>query len=87
MVRVDPRVAWQAVAGQVIVLDLTTGSATGLNELGTFIWPRLGSETESEIVEAIVGEFEVDETTAALDLSRFVALLESKGYLVRHPPS
>ena len=85
MLRVNPRIAWQVVAGEAILLDLDNGRAIGLNETGTFLWPRLGTEDEGAVLEALVNEFEADRDTARRDLERFVALLREHGFVLDAP--
>ena len=67
----SPRVAWQEVGGEAIVLDVTTGRAVGLNEVGSFIWRNLDRLDLSQLVDAVVSEFDVDEQTARADLEAF----------------
>jgi hypothetical protein len=81
MLRADARVAWQIVAGEAILLDLDSGRVIGLNETGTFLWSRLQSQDEHDLLDALAQEFEVDRETARLDLSRFVALLKEHGFV------
>lgn len=57
---------------EAIVLDVKTGRAVGLNELGTFIWQRLGTRNLDEIASEIVAAFDVDLLTARQDLEEFV---------------
>jgi hypothetical protein len=77
-VRLDSRTAWQMVAGEVIVLDLASGAALGLNELGSFIWSRLETQSQDEIVAGIVREYDVDEPSARTDLAEFLRLLAER---------
>ncbi len=81
VLRVHPRIAWQVVAGEAILLDLDNGRAIGLNETGTFLWPRLGTQDEGELIDALADEFEVDRDMARRDLERFVALLRENGFI------
>lgn len=49
-----------------------------LNEVGSFIWDKIdGKNTEQDIVNAIVSEFEVDETMAKNDLKEFISKFDS----------
>ena len=80
--RVHPRIAWQVVAGEVILLDLDNGRAIGLNETGTFLWPLLGTQDEGDLLDALVREFEVDRDAARRDLDRFVTLLRENGFVL-----
>lgn len=48
-----------------------------LSELGAFIWDIIPvSENESDIVAAVLAEYEVDEETAAADVAEFVSQLK-----------
>ncbi len=48
-----------------------------LSELGAFIWDIIPvSENESDIVAAVLTEYEVDEETAAADVAEFVSQLK-----------
>ena len=80
--RVHPRVAWQVVAGEAILLDLDNGRAIGLNETGTFLWPLLGTQDEGALLESLVREFDVDRDGAGRDLDRFVTLLREHGFVL-----
>lgn len=81
MVRPEPRIAWQVVAGEAILLDLDNGRAIGLNETGTFLWPLLQDHEEGDLLEALVREFEVAHDSARRDLARFVAMLKEQGFV------
>lgn len=83
--RISARVAWQDIAGQGVLLDLTSGEAVGLNAVGTLVWKLLGTAEEEEVVAAVVREFDVDAATATRDLRGFLRLLEEKGLL--EPPA
>ena len=53
-----------------------------LNEVSAFIWTQLQQETtEDVIVQAILGEFEVDRETAAKDLKALLACFAEMGLL------
>jgi Coenzyme PQQ synthesis protein D (PqqD) len=66
------RVAWQVVGGEVIVLDVSTGRAIGLSEVGAFVWTNLDKLDTEQMVEEMIKEFEVDEATARNDLAIFL---------------
>ena len=69
------------IAGDTILVPVgkTVLESNGLfmlNELGAFIWdllPRV--ESESEILEAILAEYEISAETAAKDTAEFLASL------------
>ena len=77
----SPRVAWQMVGDEVIVLDVASGRAVGLNPVATFIWRNLEKLSQEELPSAIAREFDVDETTARADLEVFVDRFVREDYL------
>ena len=53
-----------------------------LNETGAFLWHLVEKETtEQEILDAMLKEYDVDESTASAGIARFVAKLEHEGLL------
>ncbi|MBE6793767.1 MAG: PqqD family protein [Ruminococcaceae bacterium] len=54
-----------------------------LNEVGAFLWRQLESETTFEsVLQAVLAEYEVDESVAKADLERFVKELEEANLIV-----
>lgn len=76
------------VAGDYVVIP--TGNSMidfkamiTLNETGAFLWEALQTEKNiQQLVEALLGEYEVDEETASRDACEFVNLLKEKNLLV-----
>lgn len=83
--RVDPRLAWQLVGDEVVILDVASGKARGLNPVASFIWARLEKENPEGICAALQREFEVDEATARRDVDAFVEELRTLGLLHELP--
>ncbi len=76
------------VGGELVVVPLT-GNIAHMNELFTFnasaklLWEELKEDsTEETLVQALLDNYEVDETVAAADVKKFLARLEemSKKY-------
>lgn len=75
------------VAGQWVVVPLgervveLNGIMT-LNESGALIW-RMMQEggTEKELIDGILAEYNVDQTTAEADINEFIANIQEKGLL------
>lgn len=69
------------IAGDTILVPVgkTVYDSNGLfvlNELGAFIWERLPNmETEAEICEAILAEYDVSKEEAARDVAEFMSKL------------
>lgn len=53
-----------------------------LSELAAFIWDKIPeAETETDIVNAVLAEYEVDEETAKKDVADFIAKLKEMNIL------
>ncbi len=69
----------------LIPMGKTVYDANGmfiLTELGAFLWDRLPqAENPEELVQAVLAEYEVDETTARADIDAFLEKLVSMGIL------
>ena len=70
------------IVGETVLVPIneSTSSFNGLitiNELGKFIWENLEKvETEEELLQLILNEYEVDEDTAKKDLDEFLQVLK-----------
>ncbi len=74
------------VAGQTVVLpaggDLDLNMMITLNETGKFLWTLLENDKqESDLIDALLSEYDVDEQTAASAVAGFVAKLNEHGFL------
>lgn len=75
------------ISGQTVVLpsggDLDLNVMITLNDTGAFLWERMQSETdEAALVAALLGEYDVDEATAARCVAAFVNKLRDNDFLV-----
>lgn len=76
----------RTVAGQTVVLptgdELDLNMMITLNDTGAFLWERLTEETsEDALVQALLGEYDVDEATARTAVANFAAKLSENGFL------
>ena len=74
------------VAGKTVVLPggeaVDLNLMITLNETGAFLWERLNEEaSEDALVNALLGEYDVDEETACKAVADFVAKLNANGFL------
>ena len=66
--------------GEAVVLDLSKNMYYGLDEVGSRIWALIDEPRKvSEVRDAIVAEYDVDEETCQRDLIGFLATLEQEG--------
>ena len=53
-----------------------------LNEVGAFLWEHIpGAESEEELVELVLAEYDTDRDTARKDVGEFLDKLRSMGIL------
>lgn len=81
----DSGVIHQEFDGEVIVIDLASGTYFSLPGSGGVLWRRLASQpvTVESLVAGLVAMHEVDTATAERDVSGFLADLEREGLVVR----
>ena len=77
----------KAIAGTYMVVPLGSqvaefGSIIKLSETGAFLWEQLSEDKDkSELVCALINEFDVDEATASSDIDKFVEKLRAADLL------
>ncbi len=75
------------IAGEIVIVPVgeTALKFNGMittTATGEYIWKMLEDEvSETEIVKAVTGRFEVDEETASRDVHIFLEQLQDKGFL------
>jgi hypothetical protein len=75
------------IAGANVVVPVGSNtvsfrSVITLNESGAFLWKQLENDTTKEkVLEAMLGEYSVDEATAKADIDEFVELLQKADLL------
>lgn len=75
----DENVLFRNLSDEAVLVNLKTGHYFGLDPVGTRIWELLGSrERLSDVLAAVLEEFEVDEDTARSDLLSLATELEEK---------
>lgn len=85
--KIDPRVAWQVVDGEAVVLDLESGKAVGLNPTGTLVWRYLETEPPEAIARRVAEAFDVEGSAALADVCDFIDLLRRRNLVVDAPAS
>ena len=86
--KVNQNFILREIAGESMLIPVGAAAAKfngliTLNETGAFLWERLQQETtEEELVQALLGEYEVSEAVAASAVAAFVKKLEENGFLV-----
>ena len=80
--RIHPRLAWQAIQGEVVVLDLESGRAVGLNEAGSFLWCRLEDHSDDGLAEDLAAAYGLPAERARQDVEAYLTLLRERRFIV-----
>lgn len=77
----------RTVAGESVVIAVGAASKNfkgiiKLNDTGRILWDKLaGGADESEMLAAILSEYDIDEETAKKDIENFVKTLKGAGVI------
>lgn len=83
MWKLSPDVVFRDLEGEAVILDLSSGTYFGLNEVGTRVWRLLDEgRHQSQIVEIVAAEYAADRETIARDVEGLLADLRSRGLIV-----
>lgn len=77
--------AWQSIEGEVVVIDMRTGKAIGLNDSGSLVWRLLETADDEEIGLELSRRFSLDRERALGDVREFTSELQSRGLISQIP--
>jgi len=81
--RIGPEIVHETVDGEVIAIDLASGSYYSLAGSGPAIWALLASGvSEAEIGTALAGRFEAEQAEIASAVSALLGQLKENGLIV-----
>ena len=76
-------VEWKQFDDESLLINIETGFYFRLNEVGNFIWPLLdGKQSDEEIINKIVEEFDVQTEKAKSDFNSFIKELFGEKLIV-----
>ena len=79
----SPNVVFRDLDGEAVLLDLSSGTYFGLNEVGTRVWQLLAyGRDEGQIVAALAAEYDADAAVIAGDVARLLGDLRSRRLIV-----
>lgn len=80
-VRQASRIAARSIDGKAVIVVIDTQGLHTLNEVGTFVWERLGAGPldAAALVEAVTEEFEVERDVASRDVVAFLERMSTVG--------
>lgn len=79
-IKLSDTVLSSQLGDESVILDHHNGLYFGLEGVGSFVWEKIQEKemTVSDIKEAILEEFDTDETTASADLDSLLAQLKEE---------
>lgn len=85
VIRPSGRAVSRIVAGQALILDAAHDEIRQLNTVGSFLWSLIlaSPQTEIELLNEMMNEFEVTREVASEDLAEFLGELESMSLIER----
>ena len=79
----SPDVLFRELEGEGVLLDLETERYYTLDDIGARMWHLLHEHEEVEaVVERLLDEYDVDETTLRQDLAELITRLSKAGLVV-----
>lgn len=82
---IPSHVAWQSIAGEMLIVDLQRSRTLGLNAAGSFLWERIASSSGESLSAALSHHFSIEQARADCDVRAFVEDLSSRGLLEEKP--
>jgi hypothetical protein len=72
-------VVWRTVGGEVIVMHLSPGRYYSLRGVGGAVWQLLAAapQTSEDLVGTLAEQYDVERSTLAADVERFLRQLEA----------
>jgi PqqD family protein of HPr-rel-A system len=81
--RISPNVVFRDLDGEAVLLDLSSGTYFGLNEVGTRVWQLLhDGRDEAQIVATLAAEYDAAPAVIASDVARLLGDLRSRRLIV-----
>ena len=80
--RISNDVVFRDLAGEVVLLNLATGTYFGLDAVGTRVWHLIGEQGSKEkVIRVLLAEYEVEENRLRRDLDDLIGRLRAQGLL------
>jgi len=77
---VPAAVEWREVNGEIVALDVRAAEYIAVTGSGAGLWPSLAAgATHAELIALLVDRYDVDEATAAADVTAFLEALAARG--------
>ena len=81
MLSILSRVAWQSVEERVVIIDLETGRACGLNETGSAVWTMIETHSPEQIAQCLSSKHSRPMNKVAPEVDGFIAMVRERGWI------
>jgi hypothetical protein len=85
-IRISDDVVFRDLAGEAVILNLTSGVYFGLDEVGTRMWQLLSEHgDDTKALALLLDEYEVDAAQLRQDFDQLIGQLRAKGLILVEP--
>ena len=85
-IRISDDVVFRDLAGEAVILNLSSGVYFGLDEVGTRMWQLLSEHgDDAKSLAILLDEYEVDATRLRADFDLLLGQLRAKGLILVEP--
>jgi hypothetical protein len=85
--KIPDGVMFRILGGEAVLLNLASGTYFGLDEVGTRMWQLMSEHGSTDkVVEAMLEEYEVEESLLQRDLDKLVKDLTDNGLVKLDAP-
>jgi hypothetical protein len=86
-IRIPDDVMFRILGGEAVLLNLASGTYFGLDEVGTRMWQLMSEHRSTDkVIEAMLEEYEVEESVLQSDLDKLVKDLTDNGLVKLDAP-
>lgn len=85
-IRISDDVVFRDLAGEAVILNLSSGVYFGLDEVGTRMWQLLSEHgDDTKALALLLDEYEVDAAQLRQDFDQLIGQLRAKGLILVEP--
>ncbi len=78
-----PDIIHNKLDDEIVMMSISQGEYYGLNEIGSRIWEIIEEHvTFKQIIDKLLGEFEVNEEKCRREVTEFIGLLQKKNLVI-----
>ena len=84
-IQIGSHIAHSEVSGETVILNLSTGTYFGLDEIGTRMWNLLAEHGSTDsMIRTLLDEYEVGDEQLRADIDELLNSLKAHGLVTTH---